>query len=617
MTTSRPIKATVLAVAVAVAALSVGCATTSGPNQSLFYGTGNSYRQNGLLITELQANSLGRGVSRITIRDKTDASAIDALIKFYNRKAIEAVATKDAEQFAVAWSLSKKLVTARMEQELASQAFINDLLQQGNGQAALPGGARVFLPTSLYADDTTSRTSAPDTPAKPRGKKGMPDKRSAIETLMDTVAELEMPASYEGAPVQVAALGGLAGLLNGIDAGSPKGGDERPRMTASVIEGMKEGTAYAVSDSIGNKYIVEKTRDGLVLHNPDGAPTKVDLKQMNFMPIWEKPAAYRYEAAVIYKNMNAHLHDKWATDRRLGVRATLPPNRFYINGKEDGYVNTDGTFSAVESQAIKAAYSTNTAYKMVVDRASVQSMDADPIFTDFRANCSGITWRDYHGETLEYVTYSCFDQRTRAVTYARTFVLSNSMKVQSWDSMLKDQSFKDTLKSAHNRGKLLEAAAGFVPLVGNLDAGFRCAGLDSAIYRWTNGYFAQSVSADVRKYVKYSPEIDTPSAMNTALDCAQAVAGVASAGNKLTRAAQLLGIEGMVTTPAYQNAMQIMGMLDTKFVYSNKEAIEIIDTSLQFSSPTTAFMAKVFYDKMQQWNNLSGAAEAIINMAQG
>ena len=149
-----PLRATLLAVAIAAAL--AGCATTSGPNQTVFYGTGNSYRQNGLQITELQGGSLGQGVSRMTIRGKDDIAAIDKLIQFYNRKAVESVAAKDAEQFAVAWSLSKKLTAARMEQELASQAFINDLIKQGNGQASLPGGARVYLPNSLYAENTAT-----------------------------------------------------------------------------------------------------------------------------------------------------------------------------------------------------------------------------------------------------------------------------------------------------------------------------------------------------------------------------------------------------------------------------------------------------------------------------
>ena len=615
MNTRRHFKATILAVA--VAALSAGCATTSGPNQTLFYGTGNSYRQNGLQISELQVDSLGRGSSRMTIRSKADVSAIDALIKFYNRKAVEAVAANDAEQFAVAWSLGKKLTTARMEQELASQAFINDLLRRGNGQAALPGGARVFLPNALYADSSTSPIVAPNLPAKPRVKKGSSEKRSAVENLLDMVAELESPSSDMSERIQVAALGSLAGLLNGTTAASSTGDSTLPRMTAGVIEGMKEGSAYAVADSLGNKYIVEKTRDGLVLHNPDGAATKVDLKQMNFMPIWEKPAEYRYEAARIYKNMNAHLHDQWSKTRKFGVFSTLPPNRFNINGKADGYVNVDGSFSATESPTIQAAYGTNAAYKLAIDRASYQSMEADPIIVDFRANCSGSTWRDYHGETLEYVTYSCVDQRSRAVTYARTFVVSNDMKSQSWDSMLKDRSFRDAMKQAHNKGKLAEAFGAFVPLVGNLDAGLRCAGFESALNKYVTSYYAKDVSLDVRKFVTYSPELETPAAMTKALDCAQGIAGAASLGKGLTLAAQVAKIESLVTTPGYKNAMQMMSMLDTEFFYSQSKAAEIIDTSLKFDSPTSAFMAKVFYDKLQQKNDLSGAADAIINMVQG
>jgi hypothetical protein len=613
-----PLRATLLAVAIAAAL--AGCATTSGPNQTVFYGTGNSYRQNGLQITELQGGSLGQGVSRMTIRGKDDIAAIDKLIQFYNRKAVESVAAKDAEQFAVAWSLSKKLTAARMEQELASQAFINDLIKQGNGQASLPGGARVYLPNSLYAENTaTAPAAAPESIKKRQLRKTAPGKRSAVDELMNTIASLELPTQPLGeqSGVKVAALGNLAGLLNGVATGAASATNAQPRMTAGVIENMKVGSAYAVADSLGNKYIVEKSSDGLVLHNPDGAATKVDLKQMNFMPIWEKPEAYRYNAAKIYQNIESHLRDEMDKSASLTHGYLVsPPNRFVVRGSLDGYLNTDGTYSAVEIPQSRAAYQSDRAYKTAVDHASKESLEEDPIYKDFNSNCNGSAWRTYHGETLEYVTYSCFN-RAKVVAYSRTFVVSNSMKAQSWDSMLKDQSFKDSLKNAHNLGKLAEALGGFVPLVGNLDAGMRCAGLDSAIYSYANRYFSQSVSADVRKFVTYSPEADTPSAMNTALDCAQGVAGIASIGSGLSKAAKLANIEGMVTTPVYQNAMDLMGMLDNKVLYGKDTAAEILDSSRKFSSPAAAFLAKVFYDKVQQFNNFSGAADAISTAVQG
>ena len=607
--------------AAALSSLVVGCATTGGPNQTVFYGTGNSYRQNGLQITELQAGSLGQGVSRMTIRGKDDAASLDRLIQFYNRKAVEAVATKDAEQFAVAWSFSKKLTMARMEQELASQAFINNLIAQGNGQASLPGGARVYLPNSLYSDNVATKPAVtPDLPVrKNRKKTSTPGKRSAVDELMDKVASIEEAAQPWSAPsgVQVAALGSLVGLLNGVATSSTSATNSQTRMTAGVIENMKVGSAYAVADSLGNKYIVEKSSDGLVLHNPDGAATTVDLKQMNFMPIWEKPEAYRYAAAKVYQNIETHLRDE--LDKSASATRgyfVSPPNRFVVRGSLDGYLNTDGTYSAAETPQSRAAYQSDRAYKSAVDYSTKESFDEDPIYKDFGSNCNGITWRTYHGETLEYVTYSCFN-RAKVVTYSRTFVVSNSMKAQSWDSMLKDQSFKDSLKSAHNLGKLAEALGGFVPLVGNLDAGLRCAGLDSAVYSYANRYFSQSVSADVRKFVTYSPEADTPSAMNTALDCSQGVAGIASIGSGLSKAAKLANIEGMVTTPAYQNAMGLMGMLDSKVLYGKDTAAEILESSQKFSSPAAASLAKVFYDKVQQFNNFSGAADAITTAVQG
>ena len=63
--------------------------------------------------------------------------------------------------------------------------------------------------------------------------------------------------------------------------------------------------------------------------------------------------------------------------------------------------------------------------------------------------------------------------------------------------------------------------------------------------------------------------------------------------------------------------MTTLGMLDTEVLYGKETASKIIDSSAAFSSPTAAFLAKTFYDNVQQWNNLSGAADAIITTVQG
>ena len=79
ITSLRPISLSLL-----VASL-VGCATT-GPGQNVFMGTGNSFRMNGLLVSELEADSLGVGVSRLTIKSRADADAADKLVRFYADK---------------------------------------------------------------------------------------------------------------------------------------------------------------------------------------------------------------------------------------------------------------------------------------------------------------------------------------------------------------------------------------------------------------------------------------------------------------------------------------------------------------------------------------------------
>ena len=50
---------------------------------------------------------------------------------------------------------------------------------------------------------------------------------------------------------------------------------------------------------------------------------------------------------------------------------------------------------------------------------------------------------------------------------------------------------------------------------------------------------------------------------------------------------------------------------------SGQVASKNLDSSQKFSSPAAAFLAKVFYDKVQEFNNFSGAADAITTAVQG
>lgn len=582
------------------AALLGGCATmapTTVPGQQVFYGTGNTFRMNGLQLTELKAGSLPKDVTALMVKSSADARTLDKMIAYYSGKASEAIAQGDAEQYAVAWHISKTLSKARLEQAVSTSIFNNNLLASKNGTAMLPGGARVFVASAPHKDMASS--------AAPIRKSGL-----SLEELADMPELLANRSIDWSAGVQVAALDGVVGILNTVNQGIQA---LNRTSNASRIQAMVEGTAYAASDSRGYKYIVERTKEGIFLYNPDGPAVQVDLNQLDFMPAVEVPDAFRYDAARIYQNYEQFLWaKKQANPATYSAHVSVPPNRLSYGG-QTGFVNPDGTYSPVENPAARLAYTTNQAYRYAMDIGSMRSFDQDGIYHSFKARCSHSAWRQYHGDALEYVSYRCVDS-AGTVSYARTYVVSNSFKAQSWDSILADKRYQDKLKQGHEFGKLAEAAAGFLPVVGNLEGALRCSGMQSAVYSFVNSYSSNSVNSDVRKFVSYTPETETPSAMNRALDCAQGVSGLGSVRSGLSKAAELAKIEGLVTSNAFKKTSDIMKNFDIAALSGKGTVSEALSSAGNFSSAKAGQLAQKFYDGMQQFNNISGMAESVLDV---
>lgn len=576
--------------ALSVAAVLSGCATT-GPNQNIVFGTGKSFRMNGLLVSELQSDTFGPGVTRLSVKSRADALALDDLAKLYTRKTAEGLATGDAELVAVAWHLGKTVSKSRLEQSISTTAFLNSLASQGNGTATLPGGARVFLANKLY------ESSSPVA------------KRASFGEFLDNLA-LEPEASIDwSGSVKLAALGSaITGLINKAMPVEDK------QQSGSAIQELAVGSAYSARDVHGNRYIIEKVADGIVLHNPDGAATKVDLNQLNMLPTLEAPAPYRKEAARILNNIesifDADMQTSAGTSRIVFGRFSVPPNKVQM-GDSIRYITADGHLAPSEVPATRRLYSSNQAYKLAVDLTSEQNLQTDPLVSNFRRNCSsGFMTKRYHGEALEYVTYSCRD-RNNVVLYSQTYVISNSMMRQSWDSLLKDKKYVDTLKKAHAYGKLAEAAAAFVPGLGAIDAAAKCSGVDSLVYRFASSYGERSINSDVRKFISFDAGKDDDSAISSALDCAQGISGLGSLRTAITRAGGAARISGLVTSDGYKAATEAMKVLDGRYLFTKAADTAISDVTATFKSRSAGMLAASFYESAQLSNNLSDLAEAI------
>lgn len=577
-----------------------GCATT-GPGQNVFYGTGKSFRMNGVLISELQPDTFGKGVSRLTVKSAADAQALEGLAQFFAGQAAKAAANGDAELFGVAWHLGKQVTKARLEQIASAEAFANALAASKNGKATLPGGGRVFLPTALTE------------PAPAKASK----KRAALDGISDSFLTFGVQEINWGLAPKVAAVGdSIRGVLSALP-GALAGGESRLDVTA--LGSMNVGSAYAVRDSLGNKYIVEKVQDGIVLHNPDSTPVKVDLNQINFMPILDKPEAYRYEAARIVANINAQFEQAYreeATARAISIGGhfSIAPNGIRL-GDKTGYLNADGTFAAGDSPTSRRLYSTNRAYKLAIDLTTDENLQRDPNFQSFRRNCSNRTFRIRHGEALEYATYSCRDEKNN-ISYSRTMLVGASFTAQSWDSVLADNRYLDQLKDNHRRAKIAEAVAAFMPGLGNIDAASRCTDGPALSYYIAQASLRDTVNADVRRFVNHVPEKETASTLDKALDCAQAIGGLSAPRRALSAGARAMKLESILASAEYQRTTELMGLLDTK-MYGATTFDELTAVTSRFSSPTAAFVTKVFYDQVQHANNISGLLSAMYERIAG
>lgn len=581
-----------ISLCIAVASALVGCATT-GPNQNVFFGTGNIFRMNGLQLSELQGDTFNNGMARLTVKSSSDAATIDKLISFYTGKATEALANGDDQQFAVAWHISKLLSKTRLEQAIGMGVFANSLVDGKTGKATLPGGARIFLSSSPYKTTAVSSSK----------------QLSLQELLIDLESSVAATTDWASLP-KVAALGQITGLLNGVLNGTEKRSSAATAQNTANIKSMVEGSAYAASDSFGNKYIVEKTSDGIILYNPDGAATKVDLNQLNFMPTVEAPDPYRYEAAKIYGNIIGFLKEKRRASAVRGSYGSRIPNKL-VFGENRGFLNADGTYSPIENMAAKNAYKNSKTYKLAVDLSDLDSLERDRVYISFKQKCSGFSWREYSGAALDHVSYACLGT-DGSVTYSQTYVLNNDMKLQSWDSLLKDKKYQDILKRGYENGELASAAASLLPVLGGLEALADCAGLPSAVSSFVSNYSTRSDNSDVRKFVSYAPDEESPSAVATALTCAQGAAGVGSLARGATKAAEALKIKSVLSSKGFKDATALMGLLDTELMYGKKSFSQISESVGKFSSSGAATLAKVFYDKVQQANDISGVASAVL-----
>ena len=595
----RPLVATLAAAAVV---LLTGCATSVGVKPEGYESSGDGFRYNGLTLVKMNRSDSGVADDLI-IRTKADKAAADNLIKFYDTKAWWALKSGDTQAFVVARHLGAKVARARLEQSLATDGFLYSLASKKDGSAAIPAGGSVYLPDNVF-----------DSTMKPNGKKRA-DAEDFIE-LMESYAAV--PVSVQGG-VAVAAAGELFGALGALGSAARSLKNDQDERTAKMpsLGSLQVGDAYAARDSAGNRYFVERTPDGIVLHNPGNSPQVVNLDQLKYMPTLEAPSQLRKDAARIVANINdAHdvvLREGLSRGRGFGVWSVAPNVIYYAGGGSRYFLDVQGRKSMVDEPEARTAYKTNPAYKLAVDMTD-DRVFSTPMFVAFRNQyCKGGgTLHEYNGANMNKRTFACLDGRGN-VTYSKTFLVDNEFNTQSWNSLLNDKRMVDELKGIEDKAKTISAIAAFIPGVGNVDGATKCAGLPALTtmtYRYTqnrDGRYDQ-----LKQYVgDLIPAEDSPSAVATSLDCAQAVGGFGIGMNGISKGARKMKIDSTFASDDYKRTAEALKLFDTNLVarYSLPDALSLVQDKM--TSSNALMMFKGFYDSAQNMNNLSALASAI------
>lgn len=594
-----------ITVSLAVASLLTlaGCATQTGMGSDNYQNTGRVFRYNGLTVE--QVNKTGGARIASGAADKT---AANDLIKYYAKEAWQALDRGDAEAFAVARHLGSSLTKERLEQAAATQSFISSLANNRDGSGMLPAGSRVYLPNNVFSETVSG--------GKRSGRAG--DRRVDVDRF------IEMMEEYASAPVDfqesvaLAAADNVSGVIGILNAGARLMATPKQADTQRIpgLSDIKPGDAYAAKDSNGNRYFIERTNEGIILHNPGSAPQKVSLDQLNFMPTIEAPSQVRMNAVPIVKNINAVQNDILRTERIKGRIWSVAPNIIYVQGSSSQYfLDARGNKTTVDMPEARSAYKTNPAYKMAIEMTDSRYV-TDRLAQGFKQQyCNGVSiWNEFSGEHLNRRTLACIDGNGM-FTYSKTFLVDNDMVTQSWNTLLSDKKMVDELRKIDGGVKLAEAMAAFVPGLSNLDGAARCVGAPSATATAYRSIFVQSDRYNsLKQYVGDMVPKDTPSTVGMALDCAQGVGGVGVAMRGLTKAAQTAKIEGMFASQKYQDATAALRSFDTAILPGGSIAESVAVMQRGFGSTAAATMVKRFYDGTQHSNNYYGLAEAAMGV---
>lgn len=583
-------------------ALMLSACTSVAPDG--YTATNTRQNINGLKLTALkQGDRKSLDISAIPVRSQADQDAIDSMIRQYQSVALRALDRGDAETFAAARYISATLVRARLMNYASTAGFMGSLINNRDGSGTIPAGGSVFIPDNL-------------TSLQARGK--VAELGTALDG-MESVALVQAPLHSD---FELAANGEISGIFGAV-AGAAKiiaGSEGASRAAGATIGELPVGEAYAATDIFGKRYFVERTAEGLVLHNPTGSSQKVSLEQLSYIPSLEKPTPSRIEAGRINANINTAfeqvVQEGLRSGRGMGGIEAVAPNRIYYHpGGLNYFLDLNGNKSLIDDKDTVAAYQKNPAYKLAIEMNS-GAFFKTPTYIQFKAkSCNGgYTEFSFSGASMNRLTLSCRDGNGKYL-YSKSFLFDNSMKIQSWESLLNDRKMVDQLKSIERNAAAAEAVAAFVPFVSTVDGASRCA-TGASVTATVSKILAQGGEYNnLKRYVgEMVPLTDTISTTETAMSCIQGAVGVKSGLAKMSSLARQARIGEILGTGVYSNTAQ--GILAFDNQISSGMALDRALAELT-NSHSAQDIVKGFYNAAQTSSDLASLGKAIASYFRG
>lgn len=458
-------------------------------------------RWNNMTLTPAVAQDykLGRFSGMPLIKNDDDLKALDVLQKQYVDIATYAAKKKDWDTFLVARQLARYLSEYRLYVTSSSVAAVRSMMQNGN-ISILPGSYVVL-------------------PAFNRMDKPAPAKLSLDESMFIGKGVLVADASND--------LTNLVRTVNEALNGAQQGTHNADVVgSIRVLQAMPEGEPFKATDAFGNVFIIERSNDSFVLHNPGKNPVVKKPEDINFIPRIVTPDATRVAARPIIENLNKIESTMARSANNTGY--AIAPNTYRQFGVGDVLLDELGnpTQDATAVERGRKAYKTNPSYRLAIDMFSRRVMEGTQYF-DFNQSCktaagsnSYLSW-SFQGTSGEIETLTCYKPSSpqNLPLYSKSWYLSNNLQLQTYSSLMNDQQTINEIKSAMGMSEMMDGIASLAPFYGSFDSAHACLFGKS----FTAEHFNPVRNGDPRELSPFVNLPDDDSSMDMVLNCLDAI----------------------------------------------------------------------------------------------